>query len=341
MSDLTVRELKQQDWDGWDHWLALQPWGSPFSASWWLDANCRAFGGHPLLLGVLDGEQLMGGVALRITDVGPLHVVRPANIYNPVVIALGSQQSRQRVLVALLEDMARRRLIVRPLTCTPDMVDLRGAAWHHWDLTVAWTVVQALKTWTLDDVSRSELKKMRKAQRAGVTAGVEPLDADILYDFIHATVLRHAQGGTPTGNGLLPGERLLTRERLHILIEAAGAHGMQVVVRDVDGTPLSADFLMFLGTRVAYAIWGGSSAIGLTKGAAVAMYVFMLKELRARGYEYLDWCDASQPGYSDFKLEFGGTLTTRLAVSREPQWLTALVPVHVRLSRLKGLLRRH
>src|SRR5664280_153985 len=117
MSDLTVRELKQVEWDHWDEWLAQQPWGSPFSSAWWLDANCRAFGGHPLLLGVLDGEQLVGGVALRITDVGPVHVVHPSTIYNPIVIAVESAQGRQKVLGTLLEDLARRKLVVPLLAC--------------------------------------------------------------------------------------------------------------------------------------------------------------------------------------------------------------------------------
>ncbi|RIE16004.1 GNAT family N-acetyltransferase [Candidatus Cryosericum septentrionale] len=329
MTNLTVRELKQAEWDRWDDWLALQPWGSPFSAAWWLDANCRAFGGHPLLLGVFDGEQLVGGVALRITDVGPVHVVRPSMLYNPIVIAVGSAQSRQKVLATLLEDMARRRLVVPSLACTTDMVDLRQAVWHHWNLMASWTVVITLKTWTLDDVSPAELNKMRKAQRAEVTAHVEPPDADVLYNLMKASMTRQGQE-TPLG-----------REQLRILIEATGAHGMQTVVRGVDGVPLSAGFVMAHGTRIAYHIWSGTSPIGLTKGAAVAMYVGRLEQLQARGYEYLDCCGASLPGLSDFKLSFGGTLTTRLAISREPLWYKAARLVHVCLLWFKRVLRRH
>ncbi len=329
MTNLIVRELKQTEWDGWDHWLALQPWGSPFSASWWLDANCRAFGGHPLLLGVLDGEQPVGGVALRIMDAGPLHVVRPSMLYNPIVIGAGSAQRRQQVLAALLEDMTRRKLVVRHLNCTTDMVDLREAAWHHWDLTAAWTVVQSLKAWTLEDsVSRDKRRMLRIAQRAEVTARVEPPDADVLHDLLQASILRHKHASTPT------------REQLHTLVEAAGTHGIQIVARDVDGVPLSALFLMSQGTRVAYGVWSGTSAIGLTKGATVAMYVLQLRELQVRGYEYFDWCDASLPGYSDFKLEFGGTMTICLAVSREPQWLKTVTVGRVRLSRLRHVVRR-
>ncbi|MHB8108172.1 MAG: GNAT family N-acetyltransferase [Candidatus Cryosericum sp.] len=330
MSNLIVRELEQAEWDHWDEWLALQPWDSPFSSAWWLEANCRAFGGHSLLLGVLSGEHLVGGAALRIMDAGPAHVVRPFMLYNPIVITPGSAQSKQEVLAALLEDMARRRLVVPRLTCTTDMVDLRQAVWHHWDLTASWTVVTALRAWVLEkDVSRAELKQMRKAQRAEVMVRVEPPDTDVLYDLLQATLTRHGV------------EEDISREQLRVLVEGAGTHGMQVVARDVDGSPLSAGFVMAHGSKTVYDIWAGTSAIGLAKGAAAARYVFLLRELQARGYEYFDWCGGNVPGVSDFKLEFGSTLTPRLAISREPAWFKAAWPVYACLSQLKPVLRKH
>jgi hypothetical protein len=256
--------------------------------------------------------------------------VHSSMCYNPIVIAAGSVQRRQNVLGTLLQDMARRRLVVPPLTCTTDMVDLRQALWHCWNVTASWTVVTALSTWVLEeDVSRAELNKVRKAQRAEVTARVEPPDADVLYDLMQATMSRQGQDVHPN------------RKQLRTLVEASGTHGVQTVARGVDGVPLSAGFVMAHGTHVAYDIWAGSSTIGLAKGAAVARYVCLLKELQARGYEYFDWCGANLPGVSDFKLEFGGTLTTRLAISREPLWFRAAFPVYVRLSQLKGVLGRH
>jgi hypothetical protein len=330
MTNLIVRELKQGEWDRWDDWLALQPWGSPFSAAWWLDANCRAFGGHPLLLAVFDEERLAGGVALRVMDAGPAHMVRSSMLYNPIVISAGSAQGRQKVLGTLLEDIARRRLVLPPLTCTTDMVDLRQAAWHHWNVTTSWTVVTALKTWTLEDsVSYRERRILKKTGCSKIVARIEPVDADILYDLVTATLTRQNTGWPQD------------RRQLGILIGAAGAHGMQVVVRDVDGTPLSTAFFMFHGTRAAFEIWSGTSETGLVKGAAVAQFPLVLKELQAKGYEYLDWCGANLPGVSDFKLEFGGTLTTRLAISREPLWFRAAFPAYVHLSQLRRVLRRH
>ena len=330
MTTLTVREVTETEWGRWDDWLALQPWGSPFSSAWWLDGNCRAFGGRPLLLGVFDGEELKGGVALRITSVGPIHAVRSSMLYNPIVVGAGSALSRQKVLGTLLEDIARRRLIVPPLTCTTDMVDLRQAVWHHWDMTASWTVISDLRTWTPGkDVSRKELIQARKAERSDITARIEPPDADILFDLMQATMSRQGQDVS------------LTREQLHTLIEATGTHGMQTVVRDAGGVPLSTGFVMAHGTRTAYAVWNGTSPAGLVKGAAVALDLFRLGDLGSRGYEYLDWCGANLPGVSDFKLKFGGALTTRLAISREPLWFRAAFPVYVRLSEFKRASRRH
>ena len=284
-----VRELKESEWSNWDAWLALQPWGSPFSSAWWLDANCRAFGGHPLLLGVLDGEELVGGVALRVKDAGFVHMVGFPLLYGPVVVAARGPHRMQQALGVLLEDMTRRRLVIPSLACTPDVVDLRQAVWRHWDLTSSWTVVSALGSWALgNDVSRPEREKVRKAQRSGVTACVELPDANLLYDLQEVTMSRQDA-------------RLHeSRRQVRILVEGAGAHGMQVVVRDRDGTPLSVDFVMAHGTRVAYAIWSGTSPSGLAKGAAVARCVFLLQELQARGYEFFDWCGANLPGVSDF-----------------------------------------
>jgi hypothetical protein len=328
VSGLTTRELTETEWNRWDDWLAEQPWGSPFSSAWWLDANCRAFGGRPLLLGVFDGEGLAGGVALRVRDVGFVHMTGFYIVYNPIVMGARNPTRRRQVLGALLDEIARRRLVIPSLGCTPDIVDLRQAVWHHWGLAAGWTVVSALKTWTLEtSVSSDERLHLKKAHRSELVAGVEPIDADILCDLEAATMVRQRVKSHQS-----------TRQ-LRTLIDSIGSHGMQIVVRDVDGTPLSTGITMFHGTQVAYGLWCGTSPIGLTKDAAVAMTVLTLQELQARGYEYFDWCGANLPGISDFKLEFGGTLTTSLAISRQPLWFkTAFAGYHT-AKRIRGLLR--
>ena len=326
---LMVRELTEGEWNRWDDWLAQQPWGSPFSSAWWLEANCRAFGGRPLLLGVFDGEEQAGGVALRVRDAGFVHMVGFSIAYDPVVMAGRSSQRRQQALGVLLDDIARRRLLVPSLECTPDMVDLREAVLHHWDLRTSWTVVTALKTWTLESsVSRGERVQLRKAERLETMARVEPINSGILWDLVTATMVRQ-------------GVRLhQSKSQFCALIDSVGPHGMQVVVRDVDGTPLSSLLLMLHGPRTAYGVWSGTSTIGLSKGAAVSMYILQLQELQARGYEYFDWCGANLSGVSDFKLKFGGALATHLTISRQPLWFKAAFAGYHYARRIRGVLQR-
>lgn len=327
MALLTVRELARTEWQQWDDWLSLQSNASPFVSACWLDANVKAFGGRPMLLAVFDEGQYCGGVALRVTDVGPVHIVRPSMWYNSLFVVGKSDQRRQHALEALLKEMEHQRLLVRPLPCTTDIVDLRQAIWRGWTVTVGWTVMQSLQSWSVErDVLAAEVRQLRKSQRIGVKACVETPDADLLHDLVRESLLRRKAAVQAD------------REQTSILMRAYGERGIQVVARDSDGRPLSASYMIAQDNRTAYCLWIGTSALGLIQGATVAMYVATIEELKKRGYEYLDWCGGSLPGLSDFKLKFGGILRTRLTVSRMPFWLKALYPSYMGLLSLKRRL---
>lgn len=329
LASLTVRELVRAEWQQWDDWLTLQSNVSPFVSACWLDANLKAFGGRPMLLAVFDEGRFCGGVALRITDVGPVHIVRPSMWYNSLFIVGKSDQRRQQALDALLKEIEQRRLVVRPLPCTTDIVDLRQAIWRGWSVTVGWTVMQSLQSWSVEtDVLAAEVRQLRKSQHVGVKVGTETPDADLVYDLVRESLVRRK----------VPVQ--VDREQTAILMKAYGDNGIQVVARDSDGRPLSASYTVAQDNRTAYCLWIGTSAVGLKQGATVAMYVATIEELKKRGYEYLDWCGGSLPGLSDFKLKFGGTLRTRLTVSRMSFWFKALYPQYLGLLSLRRRLKR-
>lgn len=313
MNDLIARDLRPSEWEDWDRWLESGPWGAPFASAWWLDATCRAFGGHPVILCVLQEEKILGGIALRMTDVGPMHIVRPSLVYNPIVMDQGSWQHRKQALELLLIQLESRWLTVPPITLTPDMVDLRIATWRHWQLTAGWTALTQLNQWSVEtDVSRTELQQLRKAQREGLEASVEPADPNLLFGLMETAMRRHGLVMRPTEN------------QLEMLVRAAGTHGMQVVVRDANGLPISSGFIMTQSATSAYYVWAGTSTAGLAQGAAVLRDIYILKELQARGCKRIDWCGASIQGVSDFKLKLGSSLAVRLAIAREPWWCRRL-----------------
>jgi hypothetical protein len=321
------RHNRPFDWDGW---LALQPWVSPFSAACWLDVSCRSLGGHPLLLGVLDGGEPVIGAALRTVEAGPLHVVRSSMLRSPIVIGAGRAPTRQTILEKLLDDVARRRIVTPPCTCTTDMVALCQAVRHHWSVTASWTVAPSPRTRMHEkEVSRGERKGLEKAQRTDVTGRVELADGDVHHDPVQATVSRQEQ------------DVRLGKHQLGISVEAAGVHSIQTTVRRDRRDPSRAGSVMTHGARVAYSSWGSTSATGSTKCAAMARCVFLLKELQARGSEYFDRCGTNLPGVSDSRLKFGGTLPAHPAISRGQLRFAAAFPVYVPLSLHRRVSRRH
>ena len=315
-----MRELQQAEWSHWDEWLALQRWGSPFSSSWWLASCCEAFGGSPLLLVVLEGDRIVGGVSLRISCMGSFRVTRSSMLYNPIVLAEGSARSRQQVLCALLDSIVQRRIIVPSLTCTPDLVDLRSAVWKGWRLRAEWTVINDLPEWSPESQpTAAERRQARKAMRAGVTARVEEPDAGLLHTLMGETMARQATTVR------------ITRDAVRVLVKAAGDHGLFVVVRDRNGVALAATFVMFQGCHAAYEVWSSNSVSGLAVGAPALGFLTLLKEMQVRGFQSFDWCGGNLPGVSDFKLEFGGRLVTRLSIDESPLWFKAAWSARLRL----------
>ncbi len=311
--DLLVRALPEQEWQDWDRWLALQPWGSPFSTAWWLDTSCRQLGGTPLVLGIFDGSKLAGGLSLRVKAAGPVHLARPFLLYNPILLADGSPRRQQLLLGSLLDELVRRRLILPSLTCTPDLLDLRTAVWKGWHLTPEWTVTNQLGDWSLEkSCERSLRADVRRARESGVTVRAESPDAQLLNRLMNASVERHGEANS-THAGLLKA-----------YLEAAGQRTLFIVARQPDGTPVSVVCYMWSGAGTAFALWGGSSRAGLAQEASSLAYVTGLGLLQEQGFAHIDWCGGNLPGVSDHKLEYGGELVPRFSLSREPAWFRAV-----------------
>ena len=71
--DVEVRALEQDAWPAWEKFVAASPGGSVYSLPGYLDALCTAAGGRFRILGVMRGEEIVGGVGLyeRTSRGGP------------------------------------------------------------------------------------------------------------------------------------------------------------------------------------------------------------------------------------------------------------------------------
>src|SRR5262252_4497067 len=82
--DVEVRALEQDAWPAWEKFVASAPGGSVYSLPGYLDALCTAGGGRFRILGVMRGEEIVGGVALyeRSSRGGPFVSPRLLLYYN-------------------------------------------------------------------------------------------------------------------------------------------------------------------------------------------------------------------------------------------------------------------
>lgn len=74
--DITVRPLRETEFDEWSSLVSHSPDGSIFSLPQYLEVLCRTAGGRFSVLGVRYGDELAGGVALyeRDSQIGRAHV---------------------------------------------------------------------------------------------------------------------------------------------------------------------------------------------------------------------------------------------------------------------------
>ena len=86
--DVEVRILEQDAWPAWEKFVAAAPGGSVYSLPGYLDALCTAVGGRYRILGVMRGEEIVGGVALyeRTSRGGTFVSPRLLLYYNGVVV---------------------------------------------------------------------------------------------------------------------------------------------------------------------------------------------------------------------------------------------------------------
>ena len=86
--DVEVRALEQDAWPAWEKFVGAAPGGSVYSLPGYLDALCTAAGGRFRILGVMRGEEIVGGVALyeRTSRGGAFVSPRLLLYYNGVVV---------------------------------------------------------------------------------------------------------------------------------------------------------------------------------------------------------------------------------------------------------------
>lgn len=147
------RLLSPDEYGDWDRLVATAPEGSPYHGSDYLDVLCRCAGGDFRVLGVRDGEELVGGVPLYERSALTGTYVKPRLLlyYNGVVLRDYDTRYPSRVtsrhlgiMEALERGLSARGYVGVELRCRSPRVDLRPFLARKWEARPGYTYVVPL-----------------------------------------------------------------------------------------------------------------------------------------------------------------------------------------------------
>lgn len=317
----TTRLLGPDEHEGWDRLAAEAPEGSPYLATGYLEVLCRSGGGDFRVLGVFDGDQLVGGVPLYERDArsgGRYVQPRLLLYYNGVVLRDYDTRYPSKVtsrhlgmMVALergLSDLGYGRVELR---CRWPRVDLRPfleAGWQGWPTyTYVVPLSDTERLWGRIDQNLRRL--VGRAEESGVRV-TEDDDFDSYYR-LHRTV--HEEKGAPL---------YLPEDRYRSYFEGLRERGLARLyhARLADGRSVSAQIVLASDHPVTHTVSAAADPEHYDTGASPFLRWRVFQELSAEGYEGNDLTDASMNSVSRFKRQLGSDLRVNLVVRAPDTW---------------------
>jgi Acetyltransferase (GNAT) domain len=314
--DVEVRTLAEAAFPAWEKFVATAPSGSVYSLPTYLDALCTAGGGRFRVVGVMRGEEIVGGVALyeRPSRGGPFVSPRLLLYYNGVVVRKYDTQypseataRHVKILTALESGLAGMGLGSIHLHSRA-VHDVRPFTSQGWSATPGYSYVVALDMETAWGRVEQNLRRLiDRARNAGMTANADDDDFDAFFRLHAATLDRHGAGVYLPQPAFRRFYDALKRNRLGRLFQ----------VRTKDGTPAAAQLTLLGPHPITHTACAGADAESNKLGASAFLRWSAFETLAALGYRGNDLTDAALNPVTHFKSQLGGSLELSM-VLRSP-----------------------
>jgi hypothetical protein len=177
MADPEARELTSDDFAEWDKLVMESPQGTIFQTSDWLRLCAEEWRGKTKFWGCFQNDELIGGCALRVLNIGFLKRAANSSMMTPYAGVIlkplldGAKLKRVEVyyrdvinsLCSQLEDLSYVRL-----SNSPSFVDVRPFTQRGWVPKVKYTYVLSLPEATLNHFTKDMRYEIRKAEKQGI-----------------------------------------------------------------------------------------------------------------------------------------------------------------------------
>jgi lipid II:glycine glycyltransferase (peptidoglycan interpeptide bridge formation enzyme) len=304
MPDLSIRTLTESEYPAWDSFVSSSPQGTIFNTSIWASIIREVFGIQHTIYGILEGDQLVGGISLFHKKKAGLNVVTrlPLTPYNGILFhppdgekSQKTSTEHQEIVRSLLERLEKEFKFIH-LVLHPSVCDMRPFLWRHWHTLPQYTHVNSLsdlaQTWTL--LSSSLRRKISRAEENQIKI-LEKDDPTLLLKFQEMSYAKA---------GLKPVLPLPVFKRY---CEAVGRAKLLRIYSAVDAEAnVHAERAVIVHNDHAYD-WIAGTNLQIEDEHANQLLVWeILKRLSAEGAQTFDFLGANTPSVTEFKRGFGG-----------------------------------
>lgn len=308
-----IEEIKENEWEIWDEWLAKKPYSTPFSTSWWLKTVCEIFGGSPHIFIIIDEKSgYVGGVALRELVIMGKSIISPSNLslYMPIVFSEDlSFRDIEDLSIQLGAFLKNRFNIIRNICNTKELYDMRGFQWLGYDVKVRYTAITDLKSFDINIIDRSQKKQIKKAEKEEFNT--KPCDdTNIMHNLWNKTFKRQ-NISCPVSSSELKYLYQKIKDR---------SSGQGFVTFTKSGEPVSFRICLWSNSNITYDWIAGTDPSYFSLGVASFNVWTTLQYLKSQGFSTFDWCGANIQSIANFKLSFGAKLTPHYDISKVPSW---------------------
>lgn len=306
--------LASDEYAAWDRLMATAPEGSPYHASTYLEALCRSAGGSFRLLGVWDGQELVGGVPLYEREGLAGTYVQPRLLlyYNGVVLRDYDTRYPSKVtsrhigiMEALERGLSRQEYVGIELHCRSPRADLRPFLASGWRAEPRYTYVVPISDleWLWDRIDQN----LRRLVERAVDHGLSVTEDDDFESFYRLHRIVSEEKGAPL---------YLPLERFQEYFDRLREEGMMALyhARMPDGRAVASLLVLTSDHPVAHTVSAAADPAHYDTGATPFLRWRVFEILADRGFSANDLTDASLGSVSRFKRQLGSDLHLNLVL---------------------------
>jgi len=307
-SGLTIRELQEQEFEGWEQFVAASPQGSPYATARYLDALCSAAGGGFRILAVHRGEEMVGGIGLYEREGAGGRYVGPRLLLYYLSPVLASQDTRypsQRtgreveVLGALAGALEERGYDSVTLKCRHTLADVRPFLNRGWTACPSYSYILDLTD--MEAAWGRVEQNLRRLVRRCTDQGVSMTEDDDFESFLRLHAVTLDRKGAEVY--LPPGPFRVWYGKLR----EAGVTRLYHA-RLPDGKAIASQLVLTGAHTLSHSVSAAADPEHLRLGVNAFLRWRAAEALAAAGYTGNDLTDAALNPVTHFKSQLGGDL---------------------------------